>query len=850
MPPTANIVKAVYLNHELWPEVDTTTIAGVLRARGPTPSHISFSVNRHFDTDKTTNGLPLARSIRHLDNIKIVIVPADVFYNPAGPFHGQFPQTYDGSGNLEIFMDGGGTLQWRNGNGGICDQWLAWQGCYVEPSTEFDADGAESFSESYAVTCYDYRWCLNRSLFRTPPVERHLWESGITTGGATVGWNRVVGSDGDSMAGDVRQWGAVKQNALQFTYNDIIPKGGCNPQKSWTLIVEHILRTAARDYSAAADGSDPGMIWSKIPTYSGFAVNPHVAGLRVRSDNTDYVLTLKTADGQYPPLANPVEIPYAPQPQNNTDRAFVPDPITIQNTFLLNAIQQVLDTTGMFDMFMDAFNTLRFIRNTPPGEITIPDDDREINDFGDVYRARFADTFATPPDAAQTLSACNVRKINLVPRAVPEANRVVGTLVGRAKLASNILNPRINALQRSTDDFSPTWYQTTSEETMRNHVRYNSAHATVRRFSHKVYGVDARVAVPVVTPIAYQYKNRTGENFFRCNNLTIDGSYKVLRNGTGHVTSSDIDAADALEITVYSYKADTYVKYRFILTWTTSRASVEIKSTRKTGTDTNPDFRNEGGHVVQLVGDSYKRFDLMQSISAHDNSVNYSTGITTVYINCYFDCVNDNDASVKSNHRSHFATNAEGATGENVCAYAMGTLPTAESYVIDSAVGSYAAPGDWDGHEEAPVGDDGGFPGLGEYTRSVIDADPVAKSVQDLIPQDTPDDDANYLANWAAAKENLKKLVKSVALQKRQLITEGTLTLLYDKNLRLDHRLCVVGTRDDVKEATDKTYWMRLARMLARINQISIDADDELTLELTTREAVPEFSLLNYSARL
>jgi len=191
MPPTANIVKAVYLNNLLWQEVDTTTIAGVVRSWGVAPSSLTFQVNRHFDTDTDTLGNAHAVKIRHLDNVKLVIVPATVFHGQA--FNGVFPAVYDGTGSLEKLGD-----QWINGSPNSLDAYLYWQGIYVDPSLGFQPQSEHQYSESFSVTCYDYRWCLNRCLFRTPPIQRLVNHAGS---GSTDIWDRY-GNDGDIMGGD------------------------------------------------------------------------------------------------------------------------------------------------------------------------------------------------------------------------------------------------------------------------------------------------------------------------------------------------------------------------------------------------------------------------------------------------------------------------------------------------------------------------------------------------------------------------------------------------------------------------------------------------------------------------
>ncbi|NLF40702.1 hypothetical protein GX586_14765 [bacterium] len=152
MPPTANIVKALYLNNALWTDVDTTTVNGVLDSWGVAPSMLQFNLNRHFDTHKSDSGgeINAATPLRHLDNVKLVIVPETVFRDPLGGFNGVWPLFYDGNGNWPPLA-------------GSLDDYLRWQGVFVDPDIGFDSDaGAPAYSENYDVTCYDYRWCIDK----------------------------------------------------------------------------------------------------------------------------------------------------------------------------------------------------------------------------------------------------------------------------------------------------------------------------------------------------------------------------------------------------------------------------------------------------------------------------------------------------------------------------------------------------------------------------------------------------------------------------------------------------------------------------------------------------------------
>jgi hypothetical protein len=258
MPPTANIVKAVYLNNRLWPEVDTTTISGTVRSWGVAPSSLQFQVNRHFDTDADTLGNQHAVKIRHLDNVKLVIVPARVFYGV--DFNGVFPEIYDGSGSLEKPAD-----TWVNGVAGTLDEYLYWQGIYVDPALAFQNAADHQYNESFTVTCYDYRWCLNRCLFRTPPITRLVNSAGS---GVTDQWDRY-GNDGDIMGGDgTRIFGASEQCGYEFTYNAYIPScPSKTPGKSIVVIIEHILRSAFDRYQIV-DGKDTGCAWWHLPAIS------------------------------------------------------------------------------------------------------------------------------------------------------------------------------------------------------------------------------------------------------------------------------------------------------------------------------------------------------------------------------------------------------------------------------------------------------------------------------------------------------------------------------------------------------------------------------------------------------
>ncbi|NLF40700.1 hypothetical protein GX586_14755 [bacterium] len=290
-----NSVTAVYLNHALWADADLATLTGQLDSWGVEPSWIEFGLTRQPGRPAMTFLLqPLA-------NVKLVSVPEKVFRDPLGKFNGAWPLFYDGNGN------------WPPLEGSL-DDYLRWQGLIIEPN----ADPAP-----HRVRAVDYRWCINKCNFRTPPLPG----------------SKVIGSE--------------------FTYSG----------QPWVLIAEHIIRTCTTQYQRANVGGremDPGSLTATIPTYeeySGRGLSVKIAWAGLRVDELDNDLYLDTYDmlGTTVP-AGELYTPCAATPSiaNDTHRAFVPDPITVSNVSLLVALQNVLDSVGNFRMRIDQFNVVRF----------------------------------------------------------------------------------------------------------------------------------------------------------------------------------------------------------------------------------------------------------------------------------------------------------------------------------------------------------------------------------------------------------------------------------------------------------------------------------------------------------
>lgn len=840
MAPTANIVKAVYLNNALWADVDTTSITGVLDSWGIAPSMLQFKLNRHFDTHKRDAGdeIDAATPLQHLDNVKLVIVPESVFRAPDGPFNGVWPTIYDGNGN---WPPAAGTL----------DDFLRWQGVYVDPDVSFDSDaGAPAYDEAFDVTCYDYRWCIDKSDFRTPPLEKNVWRSGEYV------------QDFQTYQYDWSTQPTLPSGYVfgtEFTYNEIPAR--CRQQniagKPWVIIAEHIIRTCTAQYQRVAVGAreiDPGSLAAKIPSYdefSGRGLRVVIAWAGLRVDELGNELFLNTYDMLG--TAIPAEQLYAPcaalpDITGDVHRAFIPDPITISNVSLLVALQNVLDVVGNFRLRIDQFNVIRFDRHKAPGEIALPGDGETGNAVGDVYLARFADARPDLAFTAAQLARCNVRNMSgLRPRAVPEANRVIGYLKGKAPVSSSIVNDKPEQEREMTAGFFAAFYASESESTIKNRAK------TFYRRSEKLFAVKGQIAKPSVVP--FKYKTHYGGNRWVTHQSSISGG-RTLVNGA--LSSTNDNASGAIETTVDVMDSSGELVrrdyYRYKVIYKTSRANVSVRRTKPGDPETNGDDKGDtspsagGGHYITLDEPAYTGFALAASVvktfvaGDSDAPAHYRSNTTTrvVYVTHSWSA-----RGLASVHRQQYVSNVAEDGDDGICFGAFGVAPSSEVFSIDSSFNN-GSTNDWQGALEQ--GDPADFPGLGEYTRSVIDAPPVVKSVDELTPSNTADDDTNWAARWNAAKLMLMYFVKNQALRLRQLVTEGPVTLLYDADLRLNHRLCVWGTRDDTEAG--RQWCMRLKTMLATINEIRLTANDELQVQLTTRNAMPAFSLLEYARRV
>ena len=840
----ANIIKAIYLNNRLWNDVDTTSINGVLDCWGVTPSMIEFNLNRHFDSHKDDAGNAKAEIIRHLDNIKLVIIPESDFYDRDGIFGGALPTVYNGNGNYPPTPN---TL----------DDYLRWQGVYVDPTLNFAADSQMNFTESFDITCYDYRWCLNNTLFRTPPLLKRVWESGDNTSGTDVeliGWN-IYGTNGDSVdANGNRIFPEPNNNnkihGYEFTYNDFLPETSCEDNaKSWVEIVEHIIRTHSYNYNAVtplienSGWDDPGSFWPHIPKYTDFDVIPTFAGLRINSDGNELFLNAFARwnvkqSFDYDPLASQSDTPFAHTPQSEViDRSFKPDPITISNTKFLNAIQNVLDAVGTFEMYMDQYNTLHFVRQIPPNELEIPEQSENPtgNVFDKIYVARFADNRADLSISADELKWYGVRSISsLKPRAVPEANRVIGLLRGRAPLAHDIINDSHSGdLEPNIPFFTAVMWASDAydeEKDARNDSFITAHKKEFYSFTDKVYAATAVIAKPTITAFLHRTEKSDGSVIHHTLSNAIPGGWllhkgRLLINANGNY-SNPIE-------TVVKKKNGDKDYYRYSVGYTKAVASVSIVNAKS---DDDGDVAG-GGHAVALNEDAVSVFTLYDKIEVDDTGETINTSAKFVAITHSWSV----DTKLNSKHRKQFVTNQPDADDDDsaICLYAMGTAPSSEVFSIDSSFqkDDFNDWGDLQDNTGIPTTQ---FPGLGEFDRAVIDAPVIVKTVEELTPQYTVDDDISWVQRWDEAKRALMEIVKNTAMKLRQLITVGGLPHLYDPQLKLDHRLVIWGTRDDIEK--NEQHWMRLNSMKSRINAIKLTTDDELVIELTTERALPEFS--------
>jgi len=284
-------------------------------------------------------------------------------------------------------------------------------------------------------------------------------------------------------------------------------------------------------------------------------------------------------------------------------------------------------------------------------------------------------------------------------------------------------------------------------------------------------------------------------------------------------------------------------------------ASVRVQK-NKNDDQSNKDGKvaSGGGHYIALAEPAYSCFAVMGKYALDPDDSDKMRMLTQygkVYITHSWSA-----KGVTSNQRVQYTSNSDASYDEDgaVCINNLGIAPTSEVFTIDSSFhGEYndwSRAGKYDDEDlrESPDANNPAFPGPGEFTRCLIDAQPIRKSVRDLTPSNTAEDDVSWERRWEEAKAALKRLVKNEAKRLRQMPTEGAQPCLYDDDLKLTHRVCLVGTRDDGAE--NEAGWMRLKKMYARINAIRLTTDNELELELTTRLALPEFSLLEYAARV
>jgi len=887
----SNISKAIYLNNKFWTEVDLTSVNGNVRCWGVTPSMLSFNLNRHWDSqEKDAVAFEAAQVIKHLDNVKLVIVPESEFFRAiedGGKYGGKWPDNYGaGAGSF-----GGGNGNWPPTAESIDDH-LFWQGVYVDPTLEFSTSDDMGFAERFDITCYDYRWCINKTLFRTPPLAKHIWRSGEENG-KQYGWqtfgmtSEITGEKTEEKDTRIREFPEANENTkvhgYEFTYNESIPETDCDSLgNSWVKIVEHIIRTAMYnyrdidnfgDFGNLDNRVDPGSVWWHIPDYANegfehpFSVEINFAGLRLNANEKNDPLFLTIPDrnnagvgvGNCAPLASEIDVPYAELGVERKSREFIPDPISISNTKVLNAIQNVLDETGTFEMYMDQFNVLRFFRQPAPEEIdlTTVEYPKNIVDKTDdknsrLYIARYADSRKNADGSEINISPADLRFYgvrgikSLKPRAIPEANRVIGMLKGRAPLAHDVLN------DRASGDFNPDlkfkgyafFCSAPKKEekdaiaAIKGQVKYS------RHYTNKIYAVAGNIATPHITPFLYVTLDKDGnvekEHIF--NEPYGDGNGRLLEANVGSGPNAPI------ETIVFNARTGKKEVYRYWLGYTVAQANLSIVDTKPNDPNANGDALAGGGHTVALNGPAYTAICLNTLIEDSDEYV-ITTKSQVIAITHSWDV----EIEAFSRHRKQYATNEDHEdSGEGVCIYGMGVAPTSEVFSIDSSYNTGSSGNnDWTDFEQDENNPDLAFPGLGEFRRAVIDAPLVMKSVEELTPQYDDVDDIKWVERWEIAKTALKAFVKNMALRLRQITTEGNLPYLYDPDLKLEHRVCVWGSRDDLEQSeADNKHWMRLNAMRGRINSINLTTSDELELEFTTEKALPEFSVLNWVQNL
>lgn len=839
MAPLANIVKKIYLNNRRWDAVDTTSIQGTLDAWGPSPTSISFSVNRHFDTHQSDTGIevPNAPAIAHLDNIKLFIAPASANVD--------WPEFYYGKCNhgenaVATAAEVTGGAYW---SADPIQQYLRWQGLYLEPSLQFTPDDeSTAHSEAFAVECFDYRHCLNRCLARFRNIAAFRWDSDQIAGNFTnVSWQA---HDPEVTVG------------YDMTYNARTPRGQSQKKRAWVQLCEHLLL-----HAVSTDVSDAnGAIAPHIPDYVGeghrFAVAPSFWGLRLDADGNERqfdIANYSAADAVFAPGGN-----------EQTDREFQVNPITINGDYLLDALAKITGAVGNFDFYLDCFNGLHWVRIKPQDEVPVPTGLERINRAafseygytaaGHLYLCHFADD-----DGAVVYGRhYNVRAVDgLKPRAVPEANRVIGVLTGKPPVAHAIANHRD---QDNPDGFSAGTLQThvlrlTDPDYLDKLITSDgyavlsapSGNFTIKAYIRKPYKMShavGKIRRPTsIIPYLYKYKGATvpqqgglpGEdlNFYTGGPVeVVSGDYTFRFRATFAVFPASV--------AVFESATDR------------ARDDSDSGASGSSSGDVNGPYPYAtGGHYIRLTEPAYTVVDLTL-LDWNNTTTVGGASVNTPFLAPFYIVISHpwSARGARANHSVSYRGQQYAGSAYNEATDHFGIFNSAEYWTVDSSEDSPA----WQSPEDLRMWDaldNLVFPGLGEFTRAVIDAPLLQLSVEDLLPTyESATDAAAWSAAWSDGKKALKRAVRKEALQLRQLVTTGDLPILYDAELALPDFVCVLGTRDDQFTDAALGFAMRLKSMRGRIDTIKLTPNDELVLSFTTARPLQKFSVYEMLRKL